>query len=532
MKLSGGEDMNEQSAGRGRWWTLGAIVLATLVVGLDTTVLSVALPTLATDLQASTAQLQWFIDSYNLVLAAALLPAGLLGDRFGRKRLLLGALVAFGASSVWCAYAGSATGLISARVVLALGAAFLMTMPASVLPVIFPAEERTRAVAIWTTAMFASFPLGPIVGGLLLDNFWWGSVFLINVPVVVLALVAVGVLMPESRSEHRSRFDPVGLLLAIASLVALTYAVIEAGERGWSAGLVWAWLAVGVALGVAFIGWQRRAQARAGADEVLLIDLSIFRLPGFTWGILIAVIATFAMFGMLFAGPQYFQNVLGYDALGTGLRQLPMIAGLIVGSRLASQVVARSGAKLTVAIGFVLLAAGLLLGSTTSLGDGFGLAATWMAIMGLGMGFTLPTAMDAAIGAIPTERSGMASGMMMSLRMVGGAIGVALLGSLVNSGYRSALDVEGLPPSAAEAVRDGAATGVQVAQQIGAPELLHSVQSAFVHGMDVMLISAAGLAVLGLVLGVAFLPNRPHPPASLGPAAQSGGESEHDVVRS
>jgi len=223
--------MTDHVVDRTRWWTLAALVLSTLAVGLDSTVLSVALPSLALDLHASTAQLQWFIDSYNLVLAAALLPAGLLGDRFGRKRLLLAALVAFGAASIWCAYAGSATGLITARVLLALGAAFLMTMPTSILPVIFPAQERTRAVTIWTTAMFLSFPLGPIVGGLLLDNFWWGSVFLINVPVVVVAVIAVSTLMSESRSPHRSRFDPIGLLLAISGLVALTYAVIEAGER-------------------------------------------------------------------------------------------------------------------------------------------------------------------------------------------------------------------------------------------------------------------------------------------------------------
>lgn len=526
--------MIDQSVHRARWWTLAAIVLSTLAVGLDTTVLSVALPSLATDLHASTAELQWFIDSYNLVLAAALLPAGLLGDRFGRKRLLLGALVAFGAASVWCAYAGSATGLISARVLLAFGAAFLMTMPASVLPVIFPPQERTRAVTIWTTATFLSFPLGPIVGGLLLDNFWWGSVFLINVPVVVIALIAVGTLMPESRSPHRSRFDPIGLVLAIAGLVALTYGVIESGERGWSDALVWSALAAAVALEGAFVGWQRRAQARAAKDEVLLIDLSIFRLPGFTWGIVIAVLATFAMFGMLFAGPQYFQNVLGYDALGAGLRQLPMIVGLLIGTRLAGLVVARSGAKLTVAIGFAVMAAGLLLGSTTSIDSGYGLAATWMAIIGFGMGFTLPTAMGAAIGAIPTDRSGMGSGLMMSLRMVGGAVGVALLGSLVNSGYRGELDVSGLPPATADAVRDGAATGVQVAQQLGSPELLDSVRAAFVHGLDVMLVSASGIALLGLVLGVIFLPNRPNRPEGLdqvGEPGNSDGESEHDVVR-
>jgi MFS transporter, DHA2 family, multidrug resistance protein len=527
--------MIDQSTGRTRWWALAAMVLSTIAVGLDTTVLSVALPTLSLDLHASTSQLQWFIDSYNLVLAAALLPAGLLGDRFGRKRLLLGALVVFGSASVWCAYAGSAGGLIAARVLLALGAAFLMTLPASVLPVIFSAGERTRAVTIWTTAMFASFPLGPIVGGLLLDNFWWGSVFLINVPVVVIALIAVATLLPESSSPRRVRLDPVGLLLAVCGLVAVTYGVIESGERGWSAGSVWLTLIAGLALIVVFVIWQRRVQAKAAKGEELLIDLSIFRSAGFTWGIVLAVTATFAMFGLLFAGPIYFQTVLGYDALGAGLRQLPMIAGLLVGSRLAGLVVARSGAKATVGIGFAVMSLALVLGATTSLGDGFGLAATWMSIFGIGIGFTLPTTVNAAMGAIAADRAGMGAGLLMSLRMVGGAIGVAVLGAVINSAYRGALDLGTLPPAAADAVRDGVSSGARVAQSLGSPALLHSVQSAFVHGMDVMLATGSGIAVVGLILGVIFLPNRADSAETLvdtgGQPTPDSGESEHDVVR-
>jgi DHA2 family multidrug resistance protein-like MFS transporter len=512
--------MTQEHVDRGRWWALAAIVLSTLAVGLDTTVLSVALPTLSLDLHATTGQLQWFIDSYNLVLAAALLPAGLLGDRFGRKRLLLLGLGVFGAASAWCAYAGSANGLIAARVLLALGAAFLLTLPASVLPGLFDGADRARAVTIWTTASFISFPLGPIVGGLLLDHFWWGSVFLINVPVVLIAMLAVITLLPESRSPHPVRFEPIGLLLAVASLVVVTYAVIEAGERGWSDGVVWIALIGAAVLLAGFLGWQRRVQAQAAPGEQLLIDLSVFRSRGYTWGLILAVVATFAMFGLLFAGPQYFQSVLGYDALGAGLRQLPMIGGLLIGSRFAGLVVARSGAKATVAIGFIVMTAGLLLGATTSLGDGFGLAAAWMAIFGVGMGFTLPTSMGAAIAALPADRAGMASGMLMSLRMAGGAIGVAILGSVINSAYRDALDVGSLPPAAADTARKGVSAAVRVADSLGSPSLLHSAQSAFVHGMDIMLLTGAGIAVLGVGLGLAFLPNRPDHPQASGPAEQ------------
>ena len=509
---------------RSRWWALAALAASTLVVGLDTTVLSVALPTLATDLNASTSQLQWFIDSYTLVLAALLLPAGLLGDRFGRKRLLLGALVAFGAASAWCAYARSAEELIAARGVLALGAAFIMTLPVAVLPVIFTPRERPRAIMVWTTAMFASFPLGPIVGGVLLNNFWWGSVFLLNVPVVALAVVAVATLLPESASPGRRRLDVAGLVLSVAGLVALTYGVIAAGEDGWGDGAAQLTMAVGALLLAAFVGWQLRLSAHGGQP---LIDLSLFRSPGFTWGTASGIMATFAMFGLLFTGPQYFQAVLGYDALGTGLRQLPMIGGLIVGAQVGGRLTPRTGAKSTVGIGFAVMAAALFLGATTDVTDGFALAATWMAAFGLGLGFALPTAMDAALGAVPRDRTGMGSSMIMSMRMVAGAIGVAVLGTVVNSAYRARLDVSGLPDEAADVVRNSASAGAGVARQLGSEPLLVSVQAAFVHGMDVMLATCGGIALVGVVLGVAFLPQRSAHGAD---AAPEQGESEHDVV--
>src|SRR4029453_11913187 len=220
--------------GARRWWALGALALTLLVVGLDLTVLNVALPTLAVDLHASTGQLQWFANAYNLVLAAALLPAGLLGDRFGRKRFLLIALGLFAAASVACAYAGSAGALIGARAVLGLGASFLLPLSVAVLPVLFSAEERPRAIAIWASANAIGIPLGPVLGGWLLDHYWWGSVFLINLPVIVLAGGAVAVVLPESRSSYPPRLDLVGVLTSSLGLVGLTYGVIEAGERGWS----------------------------------------------------------------------------------------------------------------------------------------------------------------------------------------------------------------------------------------------------------------------------------------------------------
>src|SRR6266511_4253020 len=312
--------------GSRRWWALGALALALLVVGLDGTVLSIALPTLSTQLHASTGQLQWFVDAYLLVLAAVLLPAGLLGDRFGRKKLLLGALVVFGLASLACAYASTAGMLIAARSVLGLSAAFLMPLSMAVLPVLFTPEERPRALGIWVTASAASFPIGPIVGGWLLDNFWWGSVFLINVPVIVLGLIAVSLLVPESRDPHHARLDIVGALTSSLGLAGITYGFIEAGEKGWGSSTSLGAMAAGVV-----VLWHRWITRRPSGQP--LVDLGLFRSASFTWGTILATVMNFALFGLLFAMPQYFQAVKGADALGTGLRLLPLIGGLVVGAR-------------------------------------------------------------------------------------------------------------------------------------------------------------------------------------------------------
>jgi DHA2 family multidrug resistance protein-like MFS transporter len=476
-----------------KWWALGALALSLLVVGLDLTILNVALPTLATELDASTGQLQWFADSYNLVLAAALLPAGMLGDRFGRKRMLLVALTLFGAASLACSFATSSGQLIAGRAVLGLGAAFLMPLSMSVLPVLFTAEERPRALTIWVTANSIGIPLGPIVGGWLLDHYHWGSVFLINVPVVVIGLIAVAVLLPESRNPERQRLDLVGVLLSSVGLVGVTYGVIAGGENGWTEPLTLLTLAVGVVAIAAFVAWQRRTSHP-------LVDLALFRSRSFTTGAALATLAMFSMFGVLFAMPQYFQAVLGADAFGTGLRLLPVIGGLLVGARLADKLAPRVGARITIAAGFALLSGGLLLGATTTADGGYGFAAAWMGVLGAGLGFALPSAMDAAIGALSPERSGVGSALLMAMRQVGGTIGVAVLGSVLAATYRGGLDADGIPAAA----RDSVAAGVRVAP----PDLQAAVRAAFVDGVDAMLWVCAAVALVGLVLALRFLPRR------------------------
>src|SRR6266566_5043019 len=466
--------------GNRKWWALGALTLAVLAVGLDGTVLSVALPTLATDLHASTADLQWFVSGYTLVLAAALLPGGLLGDRYGRKRVLLGALALFGLGSLACAYAPSAGAFIAARVVLGLGAAAIIPLALSVLTVLFSDEERPRAVGVWATANFLALPIGPILGGWLLTNYWWGWVFLMNLPVVVIGLLAAAAWLPESRASERPALDRTGVLLSSAGLGVLVYGVIQAGQDGWG-------------------------DTRAPAGQPL-VDLGLFSSRSFTWGAILAAVGVFALFGVLFTAPQYFQAILGADAMGSGLRLLPLIGGLALGAGLADRVAARAGAKLTVALGFFLLAAGLAVGATTSLTSGTGFIAAWTPVVGLGMGLALATASTVALSALEAERAGVGSAVIQAVNKVGAPFAAAILGSVLNATYRGQLDVAGLPATVASTVRDSVFAGVGAARQLASASLLHGVRAAFVDGVDVMLWACAAIAVAGLVLALVFLP--------------------------
>jgi DHA2 family multidrug resistance protein-like MFS transporter len=516
-----------------KWWALIAIAASVLVVGLDLTVLNLALPTIATDLHASSGDLQWISDAYSLVLAAAMLPAGMLGDSLGRKRVLLVALVLFGASSAACAYASGVGELIAARAVLGIGAAAIFPLSLSVIPVLFAPGERQKAIALMASATFISFPIGPIVGGYLLDHFWWGSVFLINVPVVVLALVAVVFLLPESRSEQRPRVDVVGVLLSSAGLAGLTYGFIKAGQDGWTSTAALATIAAGAVVVAAFVAWERWLTARDGSIRPL-IELRLFRSPAFAWGTTLATLVSFAMFGIFFAMPQYFQEVQGANAMGSGLRLLPMIGGMIVGmiggTRLAS---ARPGSapavnvKGLVTAGFVVMAVALAFGATTKTVSGTGFAAAWLAAFGLGMGTAMPQTMNAALSALSAERSGSGSAVISALRQVGATIGVAVLGTVLSSVYRGHLVTAGLPAAAAAAAKSSVVGGVAVAHKLGSAALLGSARSAFVQGMDALLWACGGIAVASAILALIFLPRRPDgvTGARRGGAAADAGEN-------
>lgn len=477
-----------------RWLALGALAVAMLTIGLDTTVLTVALPTLAVDLHANTAALQWFTGAYTLALASVMLPAGALGDRYGRKKFLLAALLLFGGASLACAFAGSSGQLIAARVLLGVAAAAMTPLSMSVLPSLFPEPAaRQRALTIWITATAMGLPLGPIVGGWLLRNFWWGSVFLINVPMVIIGALAVFVLVPESRSENRFRIDVPGVLLSAIGMLGLTYGFIRFGERGWGNGLAWAAVAAGVLLLGAFVLWQRRTAHP-------LIDLRLFENIGFRWGTALSIVVNFAMFGMFFTVPQYFQAVLGVDALGSGLRLLPLIGGLAVSSRLVDAALPELGTRMMLALGFGLLAGALGLGAMTSVDSGYGFTALWTTLLGAGMGLAMPTAMGLAMGELTAERAGSGSALIQALRQAGGTIGVAILGTVLSTRYRSELGSLNHDP-----ISDGVNAGVAAAHQLGDSAVLHQVQSAFVGGMAAMLWVCAALCALAAVLAAVFI---------------------------
>jgi EmrB/QacA subfamily drug resistance transporter len=506
-----------KDVGTRRWWVLGAIVLAMLAIGLDATVLSVALPTLADSLHASTVQLQWFVAAYTLVLAVALLPGGLLGDRYGRRRMLLIALAIFGLGSVACAYAGSANAFIAARVLAGVGAAFAVPLSLSVITVLFSEEERPRAVGVWAAANFLALPIGPILGGWLLTHYWWGWVFLINIPVVLLGMAAVVVLMPESRSAERPGMDPLGVLASSAGLGALTYGIIQAGQNGWGDAAALVAMAGGLIVLVAFWLWEARLGRRPGGQP--LVDLGLFRSPAFTWGTILAGVGIFAMVGVLFTAPQYFQAILGTDAMGSGVRLLPLIGGVVVGAGGADRIASRVGAKMAVAGGFAVLAAALAVGATTSVTSGYLFIGAWTAVVGAGMGVALATAASAALGELSPERAGVGSAVMQTVQKIGAPFGAAILGSVLNAGYRSHLNLAGLPGPAAHAARDSVFAAIVLAGKLRSPSLLDSARTSFVYGMDVMLMVCGGVTVAGIVLALLFLPRRKGAPEGRGSQA-------------
>lgn len=498
-----------RTAEQQKWWALGALTLSVLTIGFDITIMNVALPTLATELSAGTDALQWIVNSYILLFAGLMLPIGAIADRYGRRRLLLIGLAVFAAASLGAAWADSSGAVVAARAVLGVGAAIIMPTTLATIAVLFAPVERGKALSIVVMGMGAGIPLGPIIGGYLLNHFWWGSIFLINVPIIAAAMIAIALLLPESRDPSPPRPDLLGGMLSITGLLVLVYAAIEAPDRGWDDGNVLGGFAAAAVLLVAFGWWELRTPQP-------MIDLRLFRSPQFTWGNINATVVSFALFGLLFVVPLYLQFVLGHDALETGLRLLPLIGGFVIGVGAGTRVAGRIGHKIPIAVGLLLTAGGLAIGSTTDAGSTFAFAAFWYAITGLGIGSALTPSMDAVLAVLPPERAGSGTAITMTLRQAGGALGVAVLGSLLSQVYTDRLNVAGLPQPAAEVARDSIAGAVAVAARAGNPALAQSANGAYIDGMQLVLIVCAAIAVLGAALTMVFMPGRPrrHPDAA------------------
>lgn len=493
-----------KEVGNKKWFALVAISLAAIAFSLDLTVLNLALPNIATALHASTSQLQWIADAYALILAVLTLPAGMLGDRYGRKKFLLLAVATFGVASALCAYANTVNMLIAARILLGVGAAFILPLAMSVMPVFFKPEERTRALAVLMGGVFLAYPLGPILGGFLLTHFWWGSVFLINIPVVLVALIAIALLLPENKSSEQHKIDIVGIITSSLGLTGVTYAAIQAESKGWSNPWVIFALAAGLIILPVFYLWER-AIVRRGKQA--LIDTKLFSYPSFTWGTLLMTSVNFSLFGLLFGLPQYLESVRGDKPLTAGYYLLPMIGGLMIGSIISGKATKKTNAKLAVAVGFALMAIGLMLGTQTNLASGNLFIIAWTGIIGLGLGVAMPNVTTVAISPLSAERSGAGTALISAVRQVGGTLGIALLGTLLGATYRSRLDLTNVPHAVAEPVKGSVIAGVAVAHKLQSSSLLSMVRSAFVHGLDVMLWVCSGIAICAIILAALFLPN-------------------------
>jgi EmrB/QacA subfamily drug resistance transporter len=504
-----------------RWWTLVVLSVSLLVISLDNTILNVALPTIERDLSASASDLQWIVDSYTLVFAGLLLTLGSLGDRFGRRLALVAGLVTFGAGSLASALATSADVLIASRALMGVGGALIMPSTLSILTNVFPAAERPKAIGIWAAVAGLGIAIGPVGGGWLIEHFDWSAVFLVNLPIVAAALAAIPALVPESRDPKQSRLDPVGAVLSMVGLGALTWAIIE-GPHGWTDPATLAGFAVALVALVAFAAWELRTSSP-------MLDVRLFRVRRFSGASAAIALVFFALFGAIFSLTMYLQEVKDYDPLGAGLRVTPVALGLILGGPLSAKLAARLGTRGVVASGLTIVAAGLFTMSSLDAHTGYGVIAASLVLMGFGMGTTMAPATESIMSALPLAHAGVGSAMNDTVRMVGGTLGVAILGSLLSSSYGGDMEgaVERLPEPARAAAEGSVGGASAVAERIGGDAgatLSRVAENAYSAAMGTSLTVAAAVALLGALVAVVVLPGRERERAE---KAAFGAEAAH-----
>jgi EmrB/QacA subfamily drug resistance transporter len=512
-----------------RWIILGVLCFSLLVIVLDNSILNVALPSIVRELGATNSQLQWIVDAYTLVFAGLLLTAGSLGDRYGRRPALQFGFVVFGVGSLASALAGSAGVLIASRGFMGIGGAFIMPATLSIITNVFPARERGRAIGVWAATAGVAVALGPLAGGFLLQHFYWGSVFLVNLPIVAFGVLAGVFLIPDSKDPHPAALDPVGAVLSIAGLATLLYGIIEAPSHGWGDPVTVISLLIAAVLLAGFAWWELHI------DHPML-NFSFFKNPRFSAGSAAITLTFVAMFGSLFVFSQYLQFVLGYTPLQTGVRLLAFAIPMMIVAPLSARFVERFGTKLVVAAGMAMTTAGLIALSFVGAQSSYPSIAWRMVVMAIGLALTMAPATDSIMGSLPLGKAGVGSAVNDTTRQVGGALGVAVLGSVFTSIYGSqladALSGQGLPAAVVEQSKDSVGAAIQAAATLGGEagaRLISAANSAFMDGFHASLRAGALVTLIGFVATLLYLPARARTSDVHGQADEFS--AEHPVLR-
>lgn len=487
-----------------RWYILGVLCTSLLLIVLANTSMNVALPTMARELGLSTSVQQWVVDAYALVFAGLLFTTGTLGDRFGRKGFLQAGLVLFGLGSLFATFFADSGGeVVLARAVMGVGGAFVMPATLSILVNSFPSHERARAIAIWTGISGAGGAVGLVLGGWLVEHYWWGSTFAMNIPLVVIALLVGARLLPTSRDPHAGRIDVVGSLLSIAGLGTLVFGLIEAPHWGWtSTGTIVA-IGAGLALLALFVAWELRTPEP-------MLDMRLFRDRRFGVSSLGVTMVFLVMFGFFFIVVQLFQLLLGYGPFESGLRMLPFVPVMIVTTTASPRLVERFGTRLVVTAGMTLTGVGVLLLSGLDASSTYGQVLIGMFVMAAGMGLTMTPMTDLIMSSVPRDKAGVGSAMNDTTRELGTTLGVAILGSLLSSAYSSGLPagVDRLPDDAREAVTGSLGGALAVSEQIGGDlgrQLADAAKAAWSDGVQLAFLVGAGIVFAAAIISFAFL---------------------------
>ncbi len=506
-----------------RWRILGVLVLALLVTSIDHTIINVAMPRLVGDLGASSSQLQWVVTSYTVVFAGLLLAAGTMGDRFGRRRALLAGLVTFLAGSVVAATAASTTVLIVGRCVMGLGGALIMPTTLSILVNVFgDPRERAKAIAAWTAASGAGIAVGPIIGGALMRSFSWSSVFWINVPLLVVALGGAAHLVPDSRDPHATRLDPIGAVLSIASISSLVYAVIQAPERGWTSTPSLVNLAIGTGIGIVFIAWEIHR------DHPML-DISLFRNRSFSAGSITLTLLFFAMAGTVFLQAQYLQFILDYTPLAAGFALVPAAVGMLLGTGAGAHLATMHGGRVAVAAGTLIAAGGVAVQAAFADGGSYVPTGIGLLLFGLGAGIAMPAATEMIMATLPPARAGVGSAVNDTVREFGGALGVAVIGSIAATSYASTMrgeldGISNLTNIERSMITDNVGAAIETSRHLDAhgDQIASAARTAFVDSMSHSLWIAAGLAVCAAIVALTQLPRQSADESNVDPIPQPG----------